>query len=61
MRILAGKTKGMKYRHVDLEDTVGKTVQAIGLTKVDSDCGKESCIVLMFTDGTKHGFVVPAA
>lgn len=60
MKVIAGKKrKGVRYQHVTLEDTVGKTIEAVSQTEVDGAFGHEPCIVLHFTDGTKHGFVLP--
>lgn len=61
MKIIAGKRqKGACYKHVALEDTVGKTIEAIGMTEVEGAYGNEPCVMLHFTDGTKHGFVLPS-
>ena len=60
MKVLYGeRTKGCRYRNTSLPSIVGKTVQAIARTKVEGAYGDEPCIVLLFTDGTKHGFVLP--
>lgn len=61
VKVYAGKKihKG-EYLRVPVEDTVGKTVEAVGLTTVDGAFGDEPCTVLFFSDGTMHGFVHPA-
>jgi hypothetical protein len=38
---------------------VGKTVQGVASTTVPSENGDEPCVMLLFTDGTSHGFVLP--
>jgi hypothetical protein len=53
------RTPGLKYRQVALDDIVGKTIQGVGRTTVESASGNEPCVVLLFTDGTRHGFVLP--
>lgn len=57
MVAIAGHTTHSEYEHIPLKDTVGKTVEAVSSTTVP--WGKEPCIVLHFSDGTKHGFVLP--
>jgi hypothetical protein len=53
------RTPGLKYREVALDEILGKTVQGVGRTTVESASGNEPCVVLLFTDGTRHGFVLP--
>jgi hypothetical protein len=53
------KTPRLDYRHVALENIVGKTVQGVAETTVQGENGNEPCLMLLFTDGTKHGFVLP--
>lgn len=61
MKILCGsRQKGVRYRHVSLEEILGKTIESIATDKVDAAYGPEPCIMVYFTDGTKHGFVLPA-
>jgi len=61
IKVFAGKkTHKGKYKHIPIEDTVGKTVEAVGSTTVDGAFGDEPCTVLLFSDGTMHGFVHPA-
>jgi hypothetical protein len=55
---IAGKISG-KAKHVQLEEIVGKTILGIGSTTVEGANGPEPCIMLYFTDGTSHGFVIP--
>jgi DNA-directed RNA polymerase subunit RPC12/RpoP len=43
---------------VPIGDIVGKTIAKIEHTHVDGNYGKEPCIMLFFTDGTRHGFVI---
>ena len=38
---------------------VGKTVEARGVASVEAAYGDEPCTVVLFTDGTCHGFVHP--
>ena len=52
-------TSLLLYQTIDLKDCVGKTIEGIGQTKVQGEYGPEPCVVLLFTDGTKHGFVLP--
>ena len=47
------------YRQVALGDIVGKTIQGVARTSVQGENGDEPCVVLLFTDGTRHGFVLP--
>ena len=60
-RILAGKKswKG-RYYFVPLKKIVGRTVEAVGLTRVESASESEPCVILYFDNGTQHGFVLPA-
>ena len=53
------KTPGLKYRQVALDEIVGKTVQGVASMTVQGADGDEPCLVLLFTDGTRHGFVLP--
>jgi hypothetical protein len=53
------RTPGLKYRQVALDEIVGKTVQGVGRTTVPGASGDEPWVVLLFTDGTRHGFVLP--
>ena len=53
------KAPGRNYRQVALDEIVGKTVQGVARTTVDGAHGDEPCAMLLFTDGTKHGFVLP--
>ena len=52
------RTPRLNYRHVALEAAVGKTIQGIAKTTVQGENGDEPCLMLLFTDGTKHGFVL---
>jgi hypothetical protein len=53
------RTPKHNYRHVALDDIVGKTVQGVARTTVQGANGDEPCVMLLFTDGTRHGFVLP--
>ena len=53
------RTPKLDYRQVALGDIVGKTVQGVARTTVPGENGDEPCVVLLFTDGTRHGFVLP--
>jgi hypothetical protein len=53
------KSRQNQYRHVQLKDIVGKTVEAIGATRVEGPYGDEPCTMLFFDDGTRYGFVHP--
>jgi hypothetical protein len=53
------RTPKLDYRHVALDDIVGKTVQGVARTTVQGANGDEPCVMLLFTDGTRHGFVLP--
>ena len=53
------KTPRVNYRQVALGDIVGKTVQGVARTTVEGENGSEPCVMLLFTDGTRHGFVLP--
>ena len=59
MRIIVGQKRHKRYKHGQIDDLVGKTVEAVGITTVDGPYGKEPCTMLFFTDGSKHGFVHP--
>ena len=50
----------LDYEEVTLDAIVGKTIQGIARTTVEGESGKEPCVMLFFSDGTKHGFVLPA-
>ena len=59
-KLLAGR-RGIKvddYRHVPLKELVGQTVEGVVETSVDGAHGDEPCIMLLFTGGIKHGFVI---
>lgn len=58
-KLLAGKKSRKKYQQVPLDTLVGKMVEAISQKTVDGAWGQEPCIVLHFTDGTEHRFVLP--
>jgi hypothetical protein len=59
VKITAGKKKPrIKYKMLSFEDTVGKTVEAVGTTQVEGAYGFENCILMFFTDNTKTGFVI---
>ena len=47
------------YEEVALDAIVGKTVQGVARTTVPGENGDEPCVVLFFSDGTGHGFVLP--
>lgn len=49
-----------EYRHVALDEIVGKTIQGIARTTVEGANGDEPCVMLFFSDGTRHEFVLPA-
>ncbi len=53
------KTPGLKYRQVALDEIAGKTVQGVARMTVQGADGDEPCLVLLFSDGTRHGFVLP--
>ena len=53
------KAPGRNYRQVALDEIVGKTIKGIAGTTVQGENGNEPCVMLLFTDGTKHGFVLP--
>ena len=53
------RTPRLNYRQVALDEIVGKTVQGVARTTVKGANGDEPCMVLLFTDGTRHGFVLP--
>ena len=57
---LAGKPLIDRYSPVALEDLAGKTIEAVLLDSVEGGDGEEPCLQLLFTDGTQHGFVLPA-
>ena len=58
--IISGTKKRRSYRHIALEEIVGRTIEAIAETTVEGNYDPEPCVVLCFTDGTKHGFVLPS-
>jgi len=41
-----------------LEKIVGRTIASIDEVKIEGSYGEETMVVLRFTDGTSHGFVV---
>ncbi len=57
--VLHGNATHVVYDYVSLEKTLEKRVQAIAATTVDSAYGYEPCTVMLFDDGTYHGFVHP--
>jgi hypothetical protein len=57
---LSGQSKPhAKYHDISLEEIVGKTVEAVELTGTEGAYGREPCVLLFFTDNTRHGFVLP--
>ena len=46
------------YVGVPLTELVGKKIRAV-VSESDEDTG-EPCITLLFTDGTKHRFILPS-
>lgn len=56
-----GKTPEKLTTSGELADIVGKTVAAIAVASVDGNYGDEPCTVLLFTDGSFHGFIHPRA
>lgn len=57
--LVAGKQTKKRYRHVDLAQIVGKTVEAVTQGTVPGNYGPEPVIYILFSDGTRHGFVLP--
>lgn len=57
-KLIAGTKTRERYKPRRLKDIVGKTIEAIVLTHVAGPEGPEECIRLLFTDGTRHGFVL---
>lgn len=57
--IVAGKKSRKKYEVASLAEIVGKTVEAVERSTIDSEYGEEPLVSLYFTDGTTHGFVLP--
>ena len=58
-RMHGTKTPRLNCRQVALEEIVGKTIQGVARTTVPGENGNEPCVMLLFTDGTRHGFVLP--
>ena len=56
--LIAGTKTHNDYVPVELKDTVGKTVEAVVETWVPGAEGPDKCLRLLFSDGTRHGFVV---
>lgn len=56
---LHGSRRNVDYVHVALHQIVGKTVEAIEEGSVASNYDSEPCLMLYFTNQTKHGFVLP--
>ena len=50
----------LDYEEVALDAIVGKTIQGMARTTVEGEKGKEPCVMLFFSDRTRHGFVLPA-
>jgi hypothetical protein len=47
-----------KYRQIKLARTVGKNIQAVVSTTIYTDgIGYQSCLFLLFSDGTCHGII----
>ena len=44
--------------HVPLTELIGKTISRIEDGTVEGEDGDEPCIILHFTDGTCHAFVI---
>lgn len=57
-KLIAGKKKHNNYKGIELEDIVNKTIEAVTVTNIKQEYGTESLFNLLFTNGTKHGFVV---
>ena len=47
------------FEEVALDAIVGKTIQGMARTTVEGENGREPCVMLFFSDGTRHGFVLP--
>lgn len=48
------------FEEVALDAIVGKTIRGMARTTVKGKNGIEPCVMLFFSDGTRHGFVLPA-
>ena len=59
-KIIHGKKKCKTYKPVLLGEIVGETLEAIGMTTVPGNFGPESCLLFFFSNGKKHGIVLPA-
>lgn len=57
--LIAGKNTHKRYKDTTLESIVGKTVEALSWSTWEGAYGIEPCLVIMFSDGTKHWIVVP--
>lgn len=60
LKMIAGHLPTSDGGTIALEDVVDRTVAAIYKTEVEGAFGEEPCIILVFTDGTQYGFVIPA-
>ncbi len=54
-----GDKKLHDYKFVDLDAIIGKTIVGVGTANVDGQYGLEPATILLFDDGTFHGFVHP--
>lgn len=60
MTLIAGKMpEKLGTTLENITDLVGKTIIGVAVSSVPSNYGQEPCSVLLFTDGTFHGFVHP--
>lgn len=57
--LVAGTKTRETYTGIDLDECVGKIIEAVVETWVPSSEGPERVFRLLFSDGTRHGFVVP--
>lgn len=58
-KVIAGQKGSLKAKHVPLKDVVGKTIIKVESGTVEGAFGNETCVFLVFSDGTEHGFVLP--
>jgi hypothetical protein len=56
-RLIAGKRNHKRYKGIELENTINKTIEAVTISYIEQEDGKAQLYRLLFTDGTQHGFV----
>jgi hypothetical protein len=52
--VITGEEKHEKYKGIPLDELAGQTIEGVVATYEEG----ERCIILLFADGTEHGFYI---